>query len=133
MKALAKLDSKGRVTIPLYMREALGLRPDSYVELWVDEAAGTIVLKPYEHGDEYLIDVEVYLPAPEDLERLVRIVVNEGAEVRVLKCNEEGGKTKCVLTASVIDAKAGIHLGERLVEEGLSIIKSGPVRKGVST
>ncbi|MCD6323637.1 MAG: hypothetical protein J7L55_00800, partial [Desulfurococcales archaeon] len=82
VRALVKIDSKGRVTIPMYLREALGLRPESYVELWVDEASGTIVMRPYEHGDEYLVDVEMLLPAPEDLEKVIRVVVDEGAEVR---------------------------------------------------
>jgi AbrB family looped-hinge helix DNA binding protein len=131
LKALARVDQKGRITIPLFIREALGLRPETTVAVEVDEEKGLVILRPIFSGNEFLMEYEVLLGGPEVLEDLIRCVIDEGAEVRYLKClNEERG-SKCTLIASVIDAKAGNSLRARLTDAGIKVISSGPAKGGL--
>ncbi len=131
MKALVRIDQKGRITIPLFIREALGLRPETTVAVEVNEEKGIIILRPVFTDNEFLMEYEVLLGRPELLEDLIRCVIDEGAEVRYLKClNEERGN-RCVLIASVIDAKAGNSLRARLVDSGIQVISSAPAKGGL--
>ena len=130
MKVLVRVDSKGRVTIPLSMREAVGIRPDTFISLEVDESTGVIVLKPSESSDEFLADFEVVMNSPKDIEELIKAVINEGGEVRYLRCYKDvESLSRCEATVSVLDAKATHYLKEKLKSVGLKVIKAQPVSR----
>ncbi len=130
MKALVRVDSKGRVTIPLHMREAVGIRPDTYVSLELDEATGVIVLKPSGSADEFLADFEVVMDSPKDIEELIKAVLEEGGEVRYLRCYKDvESLSRCEVTVSVLDAKATHYLKEKLNSIGFKVVKAQPVAR----
>ena len=132
MKALVRVDSKGRVTIPLYMREAVGIRPDTYVSLEVDDSSGVIIIKPSGIGNEFLADFEVVMRSHKDIEGLIRVVVDEGGEVRFLKCFKDSESlSRCEITISVMDAKATHYLKERLKSLGFEVVKAQPLARRI--
>ena len=106
MKAIVKVDGKGRITIPLYIRESIGLEPDSYVEIEVIESGKELRLRPIAKSDEVLADLTVELHSINDLHKLIEEVVREGADIKLLKCrslNEE--RYSCTITIGVIDVE----------------------------
>ena len=106
MKAIVKVDGKGRITIPLYIRESIGLEPDSYVEVEVIEGGKELRLRPIAKSDEVLADLTVELHSINDLHKLIDEVVREGADIKLLKCrslNEE--RYSCTITIGVIDVE----------------------------
>ena len=106
MKAIVKVDGKGRITIPLYIRESIGLEPDSYVEIEVIESGKELRLRPIAKSDEVLADLTVQLHSINDLHKLIEEVVREGADIKLLKCrslNEE--RYSCTITIGVIDVE----------------------------
>ena len=106
MKAIVKVDGKGRITIPLYIRESIGLEPDSYVEIEVIESGKELRLRPIAKSDEVLADLTVELHNINDLHKLIEEVVREGADIKLLKCrslNEE--RYSCTITIGVIDVE----------------------------
>lgn len=52
--AVATMTSKGQLTVPKAVREALGLREGAKVRFEVDPAQGTAALEPVHHGVEDL-------------------------------------------------------------------------------
>jgi len=106
LKAIVKVDGKGRITIPLYIRESIGLEPDSYVEIEVIESGKELRLRPIAKSDEVLADLTVELHSINDLHKLIEEVVREGADIKLLKCrslNEE--RYSCTITIGVIDVE----------------------------
>ncbi|AEM39056.1 transcriptional regulator, AbrB family [Pyrolobus fumarii 1A] len=47
---IVRVDSKGRVTIPLEVRRRLGLREGSMLRVIIDEGSKRIMLEPVEQG-----------------------------------------------------------------------------------
>ena len=130
MKALVRIDSKGRVTIPLYMREAVGIRPDTYVSLEVDESTGVIMLKPSGSSDEFLADFEVTMNSPKDIEGLIKAIIDGGGEVRFLRCFKDvESLSRCEVTVSVLDMKSIHYLKEGLKALGFKVVKAQSVSR----
>jgi len=128
LRALVKVDSKGRVTIPLYLREAIGIEPESYVELEVNRDEGVIILRPASTPGELAVDFEVILNRAEDVQQLTAAIVESGGEVRLLRCyREEGDRYRCQVTTLVLDLKAAELLKNKVSERGLKVISLKPV------
>ncbi len=104
MKAIVKVDGKGRITIPLYIRESVGLEPDSYVEIEVVEGGKELRLRPIARSDEVLADLTIELHSINDLHKLIDEVVKEGADIKLLRCRSLGEERySCTITIGVID------------------------------
>jgi len=105
LKAIVKVDSKGRVTIPLYIREALGLEPDSYVELELNESSKEIKLRPISRSNELLADLTVELNSVNDIHSLIDRIVREGTDIKLLRCRSVEGSNEylCTVTIGIID------------------------------
>ncbi len=56
---LVKIDNKGRITIPIVIRELLGLREGSYLVLVMDPSTKQIVLVPANVQGENLYEIEI--------------------------------------------------------------------------
>ena len=132
MRAVAKVDSKGRVTLPLFVRELVGIRPEMYVVIEVDRDRNTITLKPLISGDVILVDLEVEVGSPERIQDVVRAVVEEGAEVRYMSCmpSKDSGSV-CVVTVGVVDMKAAQMLRKRMERMRLKVTSVQPVQRKV--
>ncbi len=132
MKALVKVDSKGRVTIPLYIREALGIEPESYVELEVSREEGVIILRPASTPGETAVDFDVILRKVEDIQPLTSAILESGSEVRMMRCYKEDNGYRCQITVLLLDMRAAEKLKEKIVSKGLKVASLRPViRKAI--
>jgi bifunctional DNA-binding transcriptional regulator/antitoxin component of YhaV-PrlF toxin-antitoxin module len=116
------VDSKGRVTIPLYFREIVGIRPESLVSLEIDETSGSIIIKPSSQEEEFLVDYNLTLDTPKSIEKAIKFIIDSGGEIRFLEClPREKDKTRCSVTLSLIDMKAAHTLRDRLLSGGIKV------------
>ncbi len=129
MKALVKVDSKGRVTIPLYIREALSIEPESYVELEVSREEGVIVIRPASTPGETAVDFDIMLDRVEDVQLLTSAILESGSEMRMMRCCKEDSKYRCQVTVLLLDMKAAEKLKERMVSKGLKVASLRPVMR----
>ncbi len=129
---MTKIDSKGRITIPLFIREMLGLEPEMYVAIEINKDDNTLIIKPISSSGELLADFEVVLNRPEQIQDLIKAVVDEGAEVRFLKCfNDQEGNSSCIITVAVVDMKAASLLRERMRKYGIKVVSMQPIQRKV--
>ena len=120
MRAIVKIDPKGRITVPLYIREVVGLEPLSYAEIEVGSDGRSIIIKPISKSGEALVDVKVSLRSLEDFTKVLKVILAEGAEVRLLKCrsaNSEG--YSCVFTLTLLDRILAERIEEKIKEIGI--------------
>ena len=120
MRAVVKIDPKGRITIPLYIRESVGLEPFSYVEIEVCEDGKSIVIKPISKSGEVLVDLRVMLSNIDDFMRVLRTILAEGVEVRLLKCrSSSNSEYDCTFTLTLLDRVLAEHIESKLKESGI--------------
>ncbi|MCD6085060.1 MAG: hypothetical protein J7J20_05925 [Desulfurococcales archaeon] len=120
MRAIVKIDPKGRITIPLYIRESVGLEPFSYAEVEVGSDGKSIVIKPISRSGEVLIDFKVSLSNINDFMKVLKTLLAEGVEVRLLKCRSSAdNEYDCVLTLTLLDRSLAEHLENKLKCEGI--------------
>ncbi|MCS7099078.1 MAG: hypothetical protein RMH84_00965 [Sulfolobales archaeon] len=112
-----RVDEKGRVTIPQYVREALAIVPGMFVELHVDASTRTIVLKPAASGT--VAEYRVRLEDRKNLIDVVSVVVEEGSEVRSLRC----GEFECDVEVFIADAVLAERLAEKMRERGIGVVE----------
>ncbi len=122
MKFIVKVDSRGRIFIPQALREALGLEPRSFVEIELDQISKKLIIKPITSSGEVLLNMEVFINKAEDIVKIVNVVLENGVEVKLLKCfpNPE----KCSITVGVLDPNIIKQLTEALEREGIKIIET---------
>ena len=122
LKAIVKVDGKGRITIPLFIREAVGLEPNSYVEIEFDEVSKELKVRPVSKAGELLVDVLVELTAVNGIHTLIDSIVKEGADIKLLRCKSiEEGKYACALTVGVLDYELFRTLKESLKSMSLKV------------
>ncbi len=121
MKTVVKVDSKGRITLPLFIREKVNIEPDSYVEIELPEGGKELILKPFVKSGQ-LVDLEVRLKSIEELQTLLDIIQAEGAELKILKCRASPEGVTCETSVVVLDYVMARKLRERLEGEGLKAI-----------
>lgn len=118
-RLVIKVDGKGRITLPLYIRRELGIEEYSSVELVVDQARRELIVRPITSSGEYLINLEVELENPEKISELVNLIVDGGGELKIIKCVPN--PNKCLVSVSVIDLRAGESLVETLSSRGFRV------------
>ena len=132
MRIIAKVDGKGRVTIPLFIREILGIEPDSYVEIVVDERSKELKIKPIARSGEVLVDVSLELIDVNDIHKALNKIIEEGAEIKMLKCGLSKDRYVCTVTIGLISSDLVDALKKALISEGIKIISTSIVTKKVS-
>jgi len=128
LKAIVKVDGKGRVTIPLYIREAIGLEPGSYVEVEVIDNK-EVRIKPLSLSNEVLAEVHVRLKNTEEMHKLIDVIVSEGADIRLLRCKSQNTEGySCILTIGVIDAELVDVIRDSLVKSRIIVNSISTIR-----
>lgn len=104
IKAIVKIDSKGRVTIPQHIREPLGIGLGTYFEVVADLEKKQLVMKPLFKGraEGLIVEVKVRLEELKDLEAVINSCVGSGYDIISLNCLH-GGTYECVLNVYAID------------------------------
>ena len=121
MKAIVRVDSKGRITIPLYIREEVGVEPESYVEISVNNKK-EIIIKPVTKSGELIISMKIVLREPKDIVHIIDKLIKEGADVIEFKCRKEEGEFICTIILSVIDYTMASHIKNVVNKEGLTVL-----------
>jgi len=87
MTALVKVDSKGRVTIPQPIRDALGIESGMLVALIADIDKGEILLSPIlsRSGKLYIFEIE-FRDIAGSLARIMSVFANAKADILASKC-----------------------------------------------
>ncbi len=104
VKFLAKIDSKGRITIPQHVRESLGIGLGIYFEVVVNSERKEIILKPLfkTRVEGVTVETKVKLKEIKDLQDVIRTCVDGGYDVISLSC-VYGETYECVLNIYAID------------------------------
>ena len=131
MRAISKVDSKGRITIPMFIREELNIEPDSYVEMEYSREDRALVIRPLTRAGELLVDIHVELSDVDQLQRALSTIINEGSEIRMLRCVLANDRYGCVITAVVIDFTIANTIRESLVGSGVNVTRLAPVTRKV--
>ncbi|MEM0015051.1 MAG: hypothetical protein QXS42_01695 [Zestosphaera sp.] len=116
---MVRVDSKGRVTIPLFIRRELGIEADTLVELIVDQAGRALLIRPVAPSGEYLMNLNVELSTPERVSDLVNLIVESGGELKMIRCIPN--PQECSVTVSVVDLRAGEDMINTLLNKGFTV------------
>lgn len=121
---VAKVDGKGRVTIPLHMREILGIDAGSYLELFVDVEKRQLIIKPIIKGyaEGYLAEVHLKISEFTALSNAINQCVSEGYEIISLSCTRSESY-ECKLVVYVLELSYVDRLKEILSKYGFTDVK----------
>ena len=109
MTALVKVDSKGRVTIPQPIREALGIESGMYVVMLADIERGEIVLSPVASRGEKVYTFEIeFKDVAGSLARVVNVFAKHKADIVTSKCASiiRGETAGCTIVVDFAQADA---------------------------
>ncbi|MCE4620736.1 MAG: ACT domain-containing protein [Desulfurococcales archaeon] len=120
LTSLAKVDSKGRVTIPQTMREALDIEPGMVVVLIADLDKREITVSPVSASlkDVYELEVEL-LDKPGALAKLTQKLAELGIDIIATRCASiaRGESGNCTLVVDLSRAKTDPEELRRQIEE----------------
>lgn len=116
-KYILKVDEKGRITIPLSVREILNIEPGTLVELLVDHSGKAIVIRPLITG--VIANYRIRLRSRNELVDVISAILEEGSELKYL----ELGESECDVGVFVMDNVMVETLAEKMQMRGISIIE----------
>ncbi|MCE4600544.1 MAG: AbrB/MazE/SpoVT family DNA-binding domain-containing protein [Desulfurococcales archaeon] len=120
LTSLAKIDSKGRVTIPQTIREALDIEPGMIVVLLADLDRREIIISPISASSKYIYEIEVeMMDKPGALAMLTQKLAEMHIDIVATRCAaiSRGESGNCTVIVDVSKAKAGIEDVKRALEE----------------
>ncbi len=87
ISALVKIDSKGRITIPQPIREALGLETGMYMVLLADVERGEILVSPVATSSKHVYEFELeFEDSPGALAKIADTFAKYKADIIASKC-----------------------------------------------
>ncbi|MDM7276043.1 MAG: AbrB family DNA-binding protein [Thermoprotei archaeon] len=105
---IVKVDSKGRITIPQTMREALGIEPGMIMAIIADFEKREIIVSPITGKGEMIYELDLYLvDKPGSLASVTEVLARHKADIVASKCvsiarGEEAGCT-IIVDMSIAD------------------------------
>jgi len=126
IKEVVKVDSKGRITIPLTIREALDIHEGMTVLLIADREKKEIILSPVpERAQLVELNIEVE-DRPGVLAEIARELADKGIDIIATRCIviRRGELGECYMVVDL--SKSLISMGEEIVNllERLEAVKS---------
>lgn len=132
LSEVAKIDSKGRITIPLIMRESLGLFEGMHVLLIADTESREIILTPIFPPSAELLELKIELKdVPGALAKVATKFADLGIDMVANRCAavKRGETAECLIIVDI--SRAHIDNIEKLKLElnSLPVVKYVEVRR----
>ncbi len=109
---IVRVDSKGRITIPLFIREAMDIEEGRFLVLIADLEKKELILTPVssEKGVVYEISVEM-LDKPGALAEFSIIIKNIGLDILASRCStlQRGKIGECTVIAEPISGELSVE------------------------
>ncbi|RLG84109.1 MAG: AbrB family transcriptional regulator [Thermoprotei archaeon] len=125
IKEIVKVDSKGRITIPLVIREALDIREGMNVLLIADISKKEVIVSPISE-EARLLEIEFELEdRPGALAEVVSELARQGVDMIITRCTalKRGETAECLVVA---DTSKSTITAEKELERLLSRLE--PIR-----
>jgi AbrB family looped-hinge helix DNA binding protein len=131
LPAMVKVDSKGRVTIPQTVRDALGISPGMYMVLIADVEKREIVLSPIATTAKSVVEINVEMDdKPGALAQVVSSLSEIGVDIIVSRCASvaRGRTGVCTIIGDMTHSTLGVEeLKSRL--EKVEVVRYVRVRE----
>lgn len=131
LSEVVKVDSKGRVTIPQAIREALGVEPGMLMALIADFDKREIVLSPIATRTEAIYEFDVNLvDKPGALAAVTGVLAKHKADIIASKCASiaRGEEASCTLIVDMSTADIDADTIRKELE-GLDVVLQVKMRK----
>ena len=103
IKEIVKVDSKGRITIPLVIREALDIREGMNVLLIADTGKKEVIVSPISE-EARLLEIEFEMEdRPGALAEVVSELARQGVDMVITRCTalKRGETAECLVVADI--------------------------------
>ncbi|RLG83170.1 MAG: AbrB family transcriptional regulator [Thermoprotei archaeon] len=103
IREIVKVDSKGRITIPLVIREALDIREGMNVLLIADTSKKEVIVSPISQ-EAQLLEIEFEMEdRPGALAEVVSELARQGVDMIITRCTalKRGETAECLVVADV--------------------------------
>ncbi len=103
IKEIVKVDSKGRITIPLVIREALDIREGMNVLLIADTSKKEVIVSPISE-EARLLEIEFEMEdRPGALAEVVSELARQGVDMIITRCTalKRGETAECLVVADI--------------------------------
>lgn len=103
IKEIVKVDSKGRITIPLVIREALDIREGMNVLLIADTSKKEVIVSPISE-EARLLEIEFEMEdRPGALAEVVSELARQGIDMIITRCTalKRGETAECLVVADI--------------------------------
>ncbi len=125
IKEIVRVDSKGRITIPLVIREALDIREGMNVLLIADTSRKEVIVSPIS-DEARLLEIEFEMEdRPGALAEIVSELARQGVDMVITRCTalKRGETAECLV---VVDISRSTVTSERELERLLNRLE--PIR-----
>ncbi len=103
IREIVKVDSKGRITIPLVIREALDIREGMNVLLIADTSKKEVIVSPISE-EARLLEIEFEMEdRPGALAEVVSELARQGVDMIITRCTalKRGETAECLVVADI--------------------------------
>ncbi|MEM0046990.1 MAG: hypothetical protein QW039_00805 [Fervidicoccaceae archaeon] len=119
LTSIVKIDPKGRVTIPLYIREAMDVHEGKYLVIIADIEKKEIVLTPITRSAENIYEIRVELQdKPGALAEFSKVLGDMKLDVLISKCStvKRGEIGECSAVVEPLDPNIDIKMVEEKIK-----------------
>ncbi len=128
---IVKVDSKGRITIPQTMREALGIEPGMIMAIIADFEKREIIVSPITGKGEMIYELDLYLvDKPGSLASVTEVLARHKADIVASKCTSiaRGEEAGCTIVIDMSIADTDVETIRRELED-LDVVIQVRVKK----
>ncbi|MFN4046030.1 MAG: AbrB/MazE/SpoVT family DNA-binding domain-containing protein [Acidilobaceae archaeon] len=123
---IVKVDSKGRITIPQTMREALGIEPGMVMAIIADFDKREIIVSPITGKGEMIYELDLYLvDRPGSLASVTDVLAKHKADIVASKCASiaRGEEAGCTIIVDMSMADTDVETIRRELEDLDAVIQ----------
>ncbi|MEB3788154.1 MAG: ACT domain-containing protein [Desulfurococcales archaeon] len=133
--ALVKVDSKGRITIPLTMREAIGIEPGMLMAIIADIDKKEIIVTPIftNKGEIYEIEV-VLVDRPGAMAKVTDALARENVDIIASRCTTvmRGVEGSCIMIVDLSRSSVDVEKLKNILSQ-IDVVTQVKVKKFETT